>query len=331
MEIVFKLIQRQGTLEQVGTFLRSKKLPSSAGSWADMIGLRLRPSLSDGSLSEDDVISLLRQTEEHGSQHIFFFDLVKGRDISRLFDARLPGLLKAAGLPALGTTSIVDMPNTPTVVEVRHDPRGDNALIFKIVEKRAHLEKISDSAQNGRVIVTYDEIPYRAVNVMRISDKGTAEIRVQSHTDPISYAGLCEAVFTLLRPVVDRLDWRDHKLDKFKSNLFDSSMRSKLMSIFGLRQSQHSNLEGNRLTAAAGMPGASMYDDDEVVASVDRFLKKQDHAHCERATVTIRKSDSLRRSIGLIVSGEANELAIASKVSRDEYNYIVSQVLEYNK
>ncbi|OCI91188.1 hypothetical protein A6U86_21275 [Rhizobium sp. AC27/96] len=330
-ETLFKLIERQGTLEQVSNFLRQRSLPFSGGSWRDMIDLRLRPSVEKGALDENDLVDLLRQTEEYGAQHIFLFQLVDGRNLSSLFDGELPQRLKAACFPSLGSTSIIDMPKVPSVVEVREEFDGIRSFTFKIVEKRAFFEKLSDETGNGQLVVTYAEVPYRAVNLMRISEDGRAEIRLQSHKDAISYGGLAEAVFNTLKPIIDRLDWKDQKLDRFKSNLLDDKKRNELMKIFGLRQTLHSNKDGTRLTAAAGAPGASMYDDTDVVASVDRFLQKDNHAHCERASVTVKRSEALSRSVGLIVSGEANEFAITAKVSKTEYDYILGSVLENNK
>ncbi|MGV1790750.1 hypothetical protein [Rhizobium sp. A37_96] len=332
LELLFSLISQQGTLEQVSTFLRERKLPFSGNSWQAMINSRLRPFSDDGRLTEADFIELLRQTEEHGGQHIFHYTLVDGRNVAKLFDGSLPGLLSAAGFPALGTTSLVDMPNSPTIVEVREEGGSTRSIIFKIVERRTTLEKISDSVSGqGKVIVTYDQIPYRAVNMMRIREDGLAEIRIQSSADAISYGGNAEAVFGLLKPVVDRLDWKDQHLDKFKANLLDGSKRTLLQTIFGLRHTQHSNSVGTRLSAAAAGIGSSMYDDAEGVATLDRFLQKKDDAYCERVTITMKRHGPMERSIGLLVTGEANEMAITSKVSKSEYEYIIGKILEHNK
>lgn len=331
LNTMYGLIKRQGTLEQVSNFLRARNLPHSGGSWAQMVDARLKKAVAAQLLSDFDVLDLLRQTEEHGSQHIFLYTLVPGRNVDALFDARFPQRLVAAGLPALGTTSIVDMPDKPTVVEVRMDQvDGVKSVVFKIVDKRSSLDRVSDTSKDGQFIVTYNEIPYRAVNIMRITADGRAEIRVQSHSDAISYSGLTEAVFSILKSVVDRLDWKDEKLDKFKDALLDAKRRTVIMSKFGLRHTQHTNTDGTRLTASAGIPGASMYDDTEVVASVDRFLSKKGHAHCDRASVTMRKGGSLSRDVGLVVSGDANEFAITSKVSRAEYEAILRAVVEHN-
>ncbi|MDV4159219.1 hypothetical protein [Rhizobium brockwellii] len=330
LELLFSLISKQGTLEQVSTFLKERKLPSSGNSWQAMIDSRLRPASGDGRLTENDLIDLLRQTEEHGGQHIFLYTLIAGRSISKLFDGSLPKLLAGAGFPALGTTSLVDMPNNPKIVEVREEVGTSRAVCFKIVEKRTTLEKISDVSGHGQVVITYNQIPYRAVNMMRIQENGIAEIRLQSSTDAVSYGGYAEAVFNLLKPVIDRLDWRDENLDKFKANLLDGKKRTLLQTIFGLRHTQHSNAVGTRLSAAAGGIGSSMYDDAEGVASLDGFLQKKGHAHCERVTITMKRHGPMERSVGLLVTGEANELAITSKVSRNEYEYIVGKVLEHN-
>ncbi|MCF7645986.1 hypothetical protein KQ944_12500 [Bacillus subtilis] len=329
-ELLFKLIQRQGTIDQVSHFLKEKNLPSSAGSWRDMIDNRLRKLFENNQLGSHDLINLLRQTEEYGSQHIFFYQLIDSHEVSHFFKKDFAQTLISNKLPALGTTSIVDLPEKPTVVEVRYTNEKTQSIIFKLVEKRTILNKVSDTATNGQLVITYDQIPYRAVNLLKISADGTAEIRLQSHSDSTSYKGLAESVFTLLDPVVNRLSWKDHKLDNLKANLFDNDKRAYLQKIFGLRHTQHSNTDGTRLSAAVGMPGASMYDDGEAVASVDRFLQKKDHAHCEKVSVMLMKNEGLNRSIGLLISGEPNEMAITSKVSELEYQYIVRTVLENN-
>lgn len=332
LELLFSLISQQGTLEQVSTFLRERKLPHSGNSWQAMIDSRLRPYSSDNRLTENDLIELLRQTEEHGGQHIFHYTLVSGRDVAQLFNGGLPKLLSTAGFPALGTTSLVDMPDTPTIVEVREEGSNPRSVVFKIVERRTTLEKISDAVSgHGKVVVTYDEVPYRAVNMMRIREDGLAEIRIQSFADAVSYAGNAEGVFNLLNPVVSRLDWKDENLDKFKANLLDGGKRPLLQTIFGLRHTQHSNSVGTRLSAAAGGIGSSMYDDAEGVATLDRFLQKKGDAYCERVTITMKRHGPMARSIGLLVTGQANEMAITSKVSKSEYEYIVSKILEHNK
>ncbi len=330
LELLFSLISQQGTLEQVSTFLKERSLPSSGNSWQAMITSRLRPPSADGRLTEDDLIDLLRQTEEHGGQHVFLYRLVSGRNQAKLFDGSLPQLLASANFPALGTTSLVDMPNNPTIVEVREEVGTVRAVCFKIVEKRTTLEKVSDVSGNGQVVVTYNQIPYRAVNMMRIREDGLAEIRIQSSSEAVSYAGNAEAVFNFMKPIVDRLNWKDENLDRFKANLLDVNKRSQLQTIFGLRHTQHSNAVGTRLSAAAGGIGSSMYDDAEGVASLDRFLQKKGHAHCERVTITVKRHGPMERSVGLLVTGEANELAITSKVSRSEYEYIIAKVLEHN-
>lgn len=330
LELLFSLISKQGTLEQVSTFLREKRLPSSGNSWQAMINSRLRPFSTDSRLSEADLIDLLRQTEEHGGQHIFHYSLVHGRSIAKLFDGSLPQTLAQSGFPALGTMSLVDMPNNPTVVEVREEAGAKRSVYFKVVEKRTTLEKVSDVSGNGKQVVTYNQIPYRAVNIMRIREDGVAEIRVQSSAEAVSYGGNAESMFNLLKPVIDRLDWKDANLDKFKANLLDSNKRTLLRTIFGLRHTQHSNTVGTRLSAAAGGIGSSMYDDAEGVASLDRFLQKKGHAHCERVTITMKRQGPMERSIGLLVTGEANEMAITAKVSKAEYEYIVGKILEHN-
>ena len=330
-DTLYVLIARQGTLEQVSSFLRDRNLPHSAGSWQTMTD-RLRRLREQDRLSDADLHEILRQTEEYGSQHVFLFEKVAGADITDLFGSALSGKLKSASLPSIGETLVLDMPETPTVTEVRWEGDAHDAIIFKIVERRHTYETDEQEYPDGRVVLTKNPLPYRSVSILRIRADGSADLRISSNSNVYTYEGFANTIWTGLAPIVDKLHWRAVSLDRLKSKLLDPAQRAVVKEVFGLRHSQHTNLEGMRLIAASPTPWSSIYDHSGTIGSLDHFNSVKDDAYCDRMVVMLRgNSEANLRDITLNFSGETNEVAINRKVTEAEYEWILSTVLEFNR
>src|SRR5712692_3719918 len=72
-EIVFKLLQENSTLGQVAQYLKRKGLHYSAGSWDELFGKRVSKALEEKELTREDLIELVRLSEEYGTQHVFLY------------------------------------------------------------------------------------------------------------------------------------------------------------------------------------------------------------------------------------------------------------------
>lgn len=103
--------------------------------------------------------------------------------------------------------------------------------------------------------------------------------------------------------------------------------------MFALRSSDHRNAVGNRIRAAATALDTTMFDDPDLVASMDRFHSAKSDAECERATVSLRQQASdgiLGRPVNLLLHGEPNEFTITGKITRREYEYVLDTILKHN-
>ena len=332
IDLLFALLKDQGTLEQAGMFLRSKGLEHSSGNWKDMVDTRLRPAYDEGRLSLDELRQFLGEVEEHGRQHVFLYKLGSGQEIRSLFDEkRLVQAISNSGIVGrLGQASLVNMPDKPTVTEVRYDHRGDvRCLVVKMVETRQTLSNKQESESHGRLVVSYDRRPYRAVNLVRIWSNGRAEVRIFSHRDVMAYERAAENMWTACRPIIEDVNFDPDRLDALRDGLWRKDRRGIVGRKFVLRNSDHKNAAGNRLRASASAVGATMFDDPALVASVDRFHAAKDQVQCERAAVVLRASGSegeLVRDLNLIFHGEPNEFTIAAKVTRSEYEYVLDSI-----
>jgi hypothetical protein len=336
-KLLLRLIRDQGTLEQVSAFLRARGLEHSGGNWNDMIENRLRTSLDAGKLTLDDFVGLLAEVEEHGRQHVFLYELGRGKSVDELFDESVlrKRLRQTPRFPELGQPSFIESPEQPTVVDVRYEMRGKTAcLIIKLVEPRTQPYNRRETEARGRLTVTYDLRRYRAVNVVRIWETGFVDLRVFSHREAISYEGLAQALWGHVSPLVDAGTFRPVNLGSVRDAFWDKNRRKDMQKLFALRSSDHRNAAGNRLRAAATALDSTMFDDPDLVASMDRFHSEKSDAEVERATVSLLQEASngiLSRSVNLLLHGEPNEFTITGKVTRADYEFILDTLLKHNK
>jgi hypothetical protein len=331
-------IQLQGTLEQVKVFLRQRNLPVSASSWDEIRSKRLEPALESGEISTDDLLRLLTEVEEHGGQHIFLYCLADSQSIQHLFDElALNQLLRSdAKFPHLNTSSFVDMPSKPQISEIRQEIRdGIQCLVLKIVETRILRENNREHQERGKITITFDETPYRAVNVVKIWENGFCEVRVHSHKEALSYGGEAYGLLASLEPLFTQFTWREYDLANARNSLFDPTKRDENKARFSLKNANHRNNAGSKVAVSTARIEGSLYDDDRTVASLDTFHldKEASGAYCDRVNVAVRASASnnkISRDINIILHGENNEFTITSRIAREEYEYVLDLIKTQN-
>lgn len=335
---IFELLRIQATLDQVANLLKAKNLDHSAGSWEDMIGKRLKPYLHDKSLKTEELLLLLREVEEHGGQHVLLYRLGRNDSFGDLFkdggiEKRIASL---SDWPNVGEASFVNLPDKPMIVEVRRDKNGPHpSLVVKVVEKRIHKRRKGTELDKGDLIVRYKQEPYRAVNVVRISGDGTAEVRIFSHKEAVSYEGEAMGLLQRLAPLVPITKWESHSLGKLRDNLLDPNKRNEMKKHFKLRHTQQRDANGNRLQAAIGSLSSDIYEAQGLISSLDLFGNPQNASHCDRASIYLLPDQVTGREIAIGLHGDTNgnpnEFSIGAKITRDEYEHILNSLLKYNK
>jgi hypothetical protein len=338
VKVLFELLRLQATLDQVSNFLKEKGLEHSAPSWEEMINRRLKPYLHDKSLRAEDLLLLLREVEEHGSQHVLLYRLGRKESFGNLFnenelEKRLVG---AVGWPKVGEASFVNLPEKPTIVEVRRDKKGQHtSIIVKFVEKRIHTRRKGTEQDKGDLIVRYSQEIYRAVNVVRISEDGVAEVRVFSHKEAVSYEGEAFGLLQRLAPLVPIAKWESLPLNKLRNNLLDPKKRNEMKKHFKLRHTQQRDENGNRLQAAVGTLSSDIYEAQGLIGSLDLFGQAKNASHCDRAAVYLQPARSNEREIAVVLhgdtNGQPNEFSIGSRVNQHEYEHILGSIIKYNE
>jgi hypothetical protein len=334
--LLINLIRDQGTLEQLSGILRARGLEHSSGNWTAMID-RLRANLKAKKLTPANLADFLAEVEEHGRQHVFLYEVGRGKSVADLFDEDdlRKRLKQARHFPELGKPEFIKSPEAATVVDVRYEMRKKTpTIVIKTVEPREETYNPQESRARGRLTVTYELRTHRAVNVVRISKTGLVELRIYSHSEAGSYEGLANAQWNRIGPIVSKDIFRPLDLGPLRDTLWDPERRKDIQNIFAPRSSDHKNAVGNRIRATATALGGTMFDDVDLAASVDRFHSENSAAQCERATVLLRQEGSdgiLSRSLNTLFYGEPNEFTLTAKVTRNEYEYVLDTLLEHNK
>ncbi|MGA6988246.1 MAG: hypothetical protein WBZ01_19460 [Terriglobales bacterium] len=277
-ELVFKLLQENSTLGQVAQYLKRKGLHYSAGSWDELFGKRVSKAIEGQELTREDLIELIRLSEEYGTQHVFLY-VTKPRRAKKLVDrGRVEAELSKMGFSSLmGSPRILDQPSSPTITDVR----VDESLVAKVVERRTYQRFVDQRIEGDFLVRRYRELTVRAVNLFRLSDDGILELRIYTHDNSSDYRNDVTKMWNLLGFLFPPSDFRELPIGKAKTNLWKK--RNSLKTVIRYSDSTLRNALGTALSASTGSEQQSLFDDQGASSSLDEFLKHR--AYCDTSNV----------------------------------------------
>ena len=123
-----------------------------ANTW-DKLKDSLLADLKTGVITEETLLTYLREAEEYGKQHVFLFKrAVQGSPIPTQQHIKV-WLQEQGAEDVLDKPRILELPSKPQVVEVRRDPFDPGeVLVFKIVETKTYDRYLGMTAAD--VVVT---------------------------------------------------------------------------------------------------------------------------------------------------------------------------------
>lgn len=327
-ETLFRLIKEAGTLEVVRAFLRSRELPSSAGSWDDLFEERIQPALDEGTLTVQNLRALLVQLEEVGKQHVFLYH--RKKSTAALTDADVSRWLNGIGGSKLMNSepNIEEKPDEPTITHVRREPNG--TYIIKVVETREYLEQGSRTRVDNHVNVQFTVEKKRAVNIVEIQSSGIVQVRIHSHrNDTKNYADDQTTIWKLIANLIRREDYDPTPLAKAKETIWDK--RHTLKARINLFNHRLRGANRNSITSALGR-GESILDDPALEASMQNYLKGG-NAQTETYGLVWKeqKSGTPSANVVVLVSGDVNEFAVPKHCNRNDYEHVLAELQRHNK
>ena len=331
--LVFKLLQENSTLGEVAVFLKEKNLPYSAASWDELQEKRLQKALDDGKLSREDLVSLLRLSEEHGKQHVFLYSCPTKLARTLTEQSVLVPILKESGLEKIfQTPRILDQPATATVSDIRiEEEEKEKSLIVKLVEQRTYQSFVDQKTDGNFLLRRYREDKIRAVNLAKLRSNGLLEIRIFSHENANDYRNDLSKLWSQVNDVIPAREFKQLPLSNAKNNLWQK--RKELNDVIRYSSSHLRNQHGTILSAATGSDGGSLFDDVGATRSIDEFLHHE--AYCDASNVWWIKDQpnspgTPSRDVHVILSGALNEFVLTAKCPKKDYEYVLSQIRAHN-
>ena len=334
--LVFKLLEENSTLGDVRFYLKSRGKRHSAGSWKQLITERLTVALEKGDLSRDDLIQLLRLSEEHGKQHVFLYECSREQAGDLMSQARVERSLKQMNLSALITSPrILYQPRQPTITDVRWESDGgaQQSLVIKVVKQRRRQELVGESVEGEYLVRRYREVKERAVSLFRLSPDGILELRIFSHQNSSDYQSDVAEMWGIVGQLLSRDGFSEYSIANAKGNLWQQ--RAELRGVVQYSDSKMKNSHGITLSAATGTDEANLVDDEGTSKSVETFLRYD--AHCDSLNIwwltpRDKKSNELpSKDIHMMLTRSLNEFVLTSKCSREDYEHVFGQLKRVNE
>ncbi|GKX35804.1 MAG: hypothetical protein MnENMB40S_34220 [Rhizobiaceae bacterium MnEN-MB40S] len=330
---LFEVLENQTTLDALRTFLREKKLPHSATSWAKMIADRVEPALSSGSITWEELIGLIRDAEEHGNKHVrlYYFD---DNHLDELRDSIKSKVVAAwakdKGFPGSGEYVFAAYPPDPIVIEVRTgDGEDTDALILKIARTEHRRKRGILTEIDGEEVYLAPRVPFRAVDVLKIHTNGLIEIRLDPRTEPpISYSGTANAVLSQVSGLVNVTRIAELSLGIAKNSFSDQQKKQQAVENFELYETQHKNDRGDRIQSSSQADQGGILTSDVMTKVIKQFTVGDPEAYCEKVRVSYNFGKV--KKINAILSEDSNEIIFTAGLSREEYDEVLNAILEVN-
>ena len=332
-ELVFKLLQENSTLGQVAQYLKRKGLHYSAGSWDELFGKRVSRALEEKDLTREDLVELIRLSEEYGTQHVFLY-LTTPRRAAQLIDKnRIGSALEKMGFSSVvSRPRILDQTSSPSLTDVR----WEESIVAKVVEKRTYQRFVDQRVEGDFLVRRYRELTVRAVNLFKLHDDGLLELRIYSHENSSDYRNDVSKMWSFLSFLFSPGDFNELPIGKAKTNLWKK--RNSLKSVIRYSDSTLRNALGTALSASTGSEQQSLFDDLGASNSLDEFLKHK--AYCDTSNIWWLKGGGKQaenefdmlpsRDVHVLLKGALNEFAVTAKCSKQDYEYVLTQLRKYN-
>lgn len=326
-----EILREVTSLEVVSNHLKAKGLKHSASSWDALLNKRILPAIRSNALSVEELLGLLRDSEECGRQHIFLYQCSKTFAKSLINGDRLESAAEELGLSdLLVSAKILHKPTEETFTDIRIESNNKDIsfLIIKSVGTHESRKRIGEFVKGNVLNVKYELKKERAVNLVRLSSDGILEIRIGSHSNNSDYKRDLNSLWQRIEKIIPKSNFSEVYLSPLKDKLWND--RDSYSELVRFTNSTLRNDNGTVLQASSGSTKTNLTDDEGATSSLDEFI---DHdAYCESSNIWFRpqKDGIPTKDIHVLLSGEINEFAVTAYCSKTNYEYVLSTIRELN-
>lgn len=331
LETLLALIQEYGTVREMADFLRARGL-GGGSTWAQLVQDRILPALDVGTLTDVALVGFLRDAEEYGRQHVFLFQWKGDGNVVPSKKAVSGWLEERGATDLLESSTIVNMPQRPTIAEVRRERAGGtDVLTAKVIETRRYDTFLGQKElSGGRYSKEYQRDEARAVNVVRFHSHGLVEFRVQSHKGASrDYDSELTELQKIVVPLFNPTRSHAVSLVRAKNNLYTD--RHNLESTISFSGTEIRNSAGYQFTAACDRQ-KNLFAHEATDRSVEMLTADGEGYHDALnlwwlAQVRGRPKERIHVRLG----GAPNEFVVTQSCSRGDYEHVLAEIRKYNR
>lgn len=326
-----ELLRQTTSKDIVAEFLRSKGVPYT-GTWPELIDKRLTSAVEDNKISNAELIEVLRSVEEYGKQHVFLQRCKPSVAVALIDRKRISDILIATGKADILTEpAILDQPAVPTIVDVRWDTaKVDLSLTIKLIEQRVFIKQgPPETLPDGRIARIQTEEKQRAVHVVKLHRTGLLELRIASQTSKSKYEQEVFRVWKYFEPFLPSQSFGDVSLALAKEQLWAN--REKNSDIYEYSNHWIRDEYGNVISAITSGGKNGLSSNHAVGRGLDYTLKNDGNSYSEGSNCWFKKSTSLSNDVHVLLSGQTNEFVLPANCTQEDYQYVLDQLLYFNK
>ena len=307
------------TLRQAQELLRSKGLPFAATSWAELREKRLVPALEKGDLNRNDIIDLLRVSEEYGHQHVYLFRTSTARVQELTQRGRIQQLLTGRGdEDVLSSHRIVNVPDQPQITDVRWD---DDKLVIKIVEPRVLEDRIEEPGENGERVIRLVPVRKRTVTVFSLHADGLLELRIRARSNKQNYEADIENGWNTVGEILPRQYFEEESL--VPACIFMTENWERKQEEYLLRVTEGMTPQGRRILFASQHKSEGVLADEILKSAVDGLTGGGTYYDAVNA-----QFQCSGKEVNVKVGGRAHEFVL--RAPREHYDHVLARLREYN-
>jgi hypothetical protein len=341
------LVKDFATIEQVQTLLRTRKesVRITGENKDQIVDRNLREAIESRAIGIEKVFDLIRDAEENGSQHIFYYK-AKTRPIANAlaFDEIAPRMFGRNWEKTLEDDfpKIKLVPNEFQVSDFRRLEGKPKDWIFKIYGQTI-VEKSTAEEEPEGTTALWRKFTYESLRIVLLarwnSGPDLLEIRVQRDTSRRRVEGWHNVVWSKINPHIVRRQFDPWALAKMMTSIINKHSANE--KLYKFRGAKLSDSAGNQATFETETETGNLFETSEMRQSLESLMK---NPHPEGLIVTwLAQNDlppkDMRTILGVkqlqemrsFVGEFSNEMIVPAHCRAKDLDYVTGQLRTFSK
>jgi hypothetical protein len=336
LEDLFDLVTELCTIEQIKGVLESargnKDVRLSAANKADLLNKNLRDAINAHAIPVEKVYDLLRNAEENGDQHIFYYRVPRSLRDHMAF-GNIGSLLALPASLVKSFPALDLVPNGYTIADFRSlAPRNPNDWVLKVYgdETREFFTGRIVPEDGTKHLKEYDVRRYRYVLVMRWNFPDLLELRIPRDASRGRRTTWLDHLWQTVGNAFQQSSLKPWDLSKARQDIIGREEFEG--TVFSLRDTQMKMPGQERATFEPYLPGASLFAAQYARQAVQDLFGAQ--STCTRLNITWLPGpgtdfEGMIRTI--VGADESNEVIFPGHQSASEVDYVTEKLRGFSK